>query len=303
MAMAARSQVINPPTIFPTPVGIRPAAPGGVAPYYPSDIQAAYGLSTIQTGGNYTGAGQTIAIIDPYDYPNAASALNTFSTTYGLPLVNQGGSSPTFKQLDQNGGNNLPGTDPNPYPYNAEGEEALDIEWAHAMAPQANIILYEASSFQTIFTAVQTAAANPNVSVVSMSFGGPEAQNPGITGNDSIFTTPQTKLNNKVGVTFVASSGDSGAYVPNTSTISVNYPASSSNVVAVGGTSLTLSANSSYSNETAWGSGASTRIQRRRRRGHQRAGAETILANDRGTRKRPLHGNKPRCSRRLLLRR
>ena len=106
-------------------------------------------------------------------------------------------------------------------------EESLDVEWAHAVAPQANIILFEANSasMSDLMAAVQTAAAYSGVSVVSMSWSGSEFS--GETTYDSYFTTPAGHAN----VTFLASTGDSGS--PG------GYPAFSPNVVAVGGTTLT----------------------------------------------------------------
>ena len=101
------------------------------------------------------------------------------------------------------------------------------MEWAHAVAPKANIILFEANSDSTanLMTAVKTAAAYPGVSVVSMSWGGSESS--GETSYDSYFTTPSGHAN----VTFLASTGDDGS--PG------GYPAYSPNVIAVGGTTLT----------------------------------------------------------------
>ena len=154
----------------------------------------------------------------------------------------------SFSQLNQTGGTALPATDPAGAgaPSNWEYEEALDIEWAHSITPKANIILYEAAnnSYANLFQAVVTAKSNSAVSVVSMSFGGGEFGGENL--NDSTFTTPAARLamNPKQGVTFVASTGDSGA--PG------GYPAFSSNVVAVGGTSLTLTSSDTYSSETAW---------------------------------------------------
>src|SRR5208282_1826005 len=126
-------------------------------------------------------------------------------------------------------------------------EEALDIEWAHAMAPMANIVAIEANSgedsaqsFSDLATAVNTARNLPGVSVISMSYGFPEsfvnsAVGPGAeVAQNPLYTTPA----GHTGVTFCASTGDSGA--PG------GYPAFSPNVVAVGGTSLYLNANNTY---------------------------------------------------------
>ncbi len=122
-------------------------------------------------------------------------------------------------------------------------EEALDVEWAHAIAPGAQIILVEANSqsLSDLMAGVATAASQPGVSVVSMSWGFAEGQAVFASDEatyDSVFNVP--------GVTFVASTGDYGAADP-------EYPAFSPNVVAVGGTSLTLNADNSYNSETGWG--------------------------------------------------
>ncbi len=138
----------------------------------------------------------------------------------------------------------LPSTDPSgPGTDNWEVEEALDVEWAHAIAPGAQIILVEANSqsLSDLMASVTTAASQPDVSVVSMSWGFPEGQAVFASDEatyDSVFNVP--------GVTFVASTGDYGAADP-------EYPAYSPNVVAVGGTSLTLNSDNSYNSETGWG--------------------------------------------------
>ncbi|HEY7328505.1 MAG TPA: fibronectin type III domain-containing protein [Gemmataceae bacterium] len=119
-------------------------------------------------------------------------------------------------------------------------EEALDVEWAHAIAPGASIVLVEANnaSMSNLLTAVTTAATKVGASVVSMSWGGNESSSE--TSFDSDFTAP--------GVPYVAASGDNGA--------PPIYPAVSPNVLAVGGTSLTLNSSGGYGSETAWsGSG------------------------------------------------
>ena len=148
------------------------SSPGGA--FSPQQIQAAYGINLL----SQTGAGQTIAIIDAYDDPDLVSSsnaaygssdLHNFDAYYGLPDF--GGSGPTFTKLNQNGGTNYPGTQSGGS--NWEAEEALDVEWAHAIAPQANIVLIEASSNSfgdLISMAVPTACNLAGVSVVSMSF-------------------------------------------------------------------------------------------------------------------------------------
>ena len=229
----------------------RPAGWGSRSPsgYTPAQIQSAYGVNGV---GN--GAGQTIAIVDAYDDPafvdssaagNSNSDLAKFDEAFGLP------SPPSFIKLNEYGSSsNLPGVDPagaGNSQGNWEVEEALDVEWAHAIAPAANIVLVECNSGNSadMFQGVVTAAGLPGVSVVSMSWGSGEFS--GETFYDSDFTTP----GGHQGVTFVASTGDQGS--PG------DYPAYSPKVLAVGGTSLSLSANGSYGSETAWsGSGGGT---------------------------------------------
>jgi len=227
-----------------------PSSFGGASPtgFTPLQIRTAYGISSIAFGSiQGDGAGQTIAIVDAYDDPAfvdstssgfSSSDLANFDKQFGLP------DPPSFLKINQNGQTtNLPGTDPagagNPQG-NWEVEEALDVEWAHAIAPAANIVLVECNSNtnSNLYAGVVTAEAYNGVSVVSLSWGSPEFNSEQVF--DSEFT--------HAGVTVVASTGDDGA--PG------DYPAYSPNVLAVGGTDLFLNSNNSYQSETAWsGSG------------------------------------------------
>jgi subtilase family serine protease len=246
-AATVRAQMAS-PTLVLQPAGqATPAGANGASPFTPAQIQKAYGIDTLQAGGSATGAGQTIAIIDAGNYPNALATLNYFSSYYGLPQFSGSGGSggsggPTFTQLNETGGTTLP-------PSNAlwAGEEALDIEWAHVFAPNANIILYEAASASSsdLQAAVTSAKNNAAVSVVSMSY--TISENFTELGRDSIYTTPAARLAAQQGVTFLASTGDHGA--PG------GYPAFSPNVVAVGGTSLYLNTDNSRQSESAWSNG------------------------------------------------
>jgi len=220
----------------------------GTAVYGPDQIRTAYGIN----GVGFDGTRQTIAIVDAYDNPAIYQAVDMFdnefgTTTGGTSLFDQYGPASAFLTvLNQNGQpGNLPGVDPTgPELANWEMESALDVEWAHAMAPGANIILVEANSqsLSDLMVSVQTAASQPNVSVVSMSWGFTEGQ--AVLAQDeaqydSYFTSP--------GVTFVASTGDY-------SSANLEYPAVSPNVVAVGGTSLQLNPYNSHNSESGWGS-------------------------------------------------
>jgi subtilase family serine protease len=212
---------------------VQPLNSPGSAPYSPAQIRHAYGFDQI-TFNNGTikgdGTGQTIAIVDAYNDPNVASDLATFDRTFGLPAPPK-----------------LTVATPQGTPATNSGwsvEIALDVEWAHAIAPGANILLVEAasSSLTSLLGAVDYARSYAGVSVVSMSWGTGDFS--GETNFDSHFTTPAGHTN----VSFVASSGDNGA--------GVSWPSISSKVLSVGGTSLNLNSSGNYSSESGWsGSG------------------------------------------------
>jgi subtilase family serine protease len=186
--------------------------------YSPAQIRHAYGFDQLTA----TGANQKIAIVDAYGNASIQLDLNTFCSQFGL-------STTTVQILGSN-----PGTDTG-----WALETALDVEWAHAIAPGATIILSVANSSSTsdLLNAID-AAVNAGANVVSMSWGGSEFS--GMSFYDSHF--------NKPNVAFTASSGDNGA--------GVEWPAVSPYVLGVGGTTLTLDASNNRLSETAWsGSG------------------------------------------------
>jgi subtilase family serine protease len=213
-APAARSITIT------TPSGLSPAA-----------IKAVYGYTTASTAG----AGQTIALVDAYGDPNAAGDLSAFSSQYGLAPECAGAATPpscfNFTQVNQSGGTSLPATNSS-----WDLEISLDIEWAHAIAPAASILLVDAStsSLSNLLAAEQYAAAHANY--VSNSWGSSEFS--GETLDDSYFTQP--------GVSYFAAAGDSAS--------SVLWPSASPDVTSVGGTSLTFTAGGSLAQEAAWSS-------------------------------------------------
>jgi subtilase family serine protease len=207
--------------------------------FTPAQIADAYGLNAISfpsasgTKVAGDGSGQTIAIVDLYHDPNLQASLNAFDAQYSLPNL-------TLNVIDQAGNQTDDGW---------AQEETLDVEWAHAIAPRASIMVVEAApgsdgqqELNNVLAAVRTASQTTGVSVVSMSWGYDEFQ--GEDSYDSTFTTP--------GITYIASSGDSGT---------VEWPATSPNVLSVGGTSLQLAASGGYGSETGWsdsGGGLST---------------------------------------------
>jgi subtilase family serine protease len=195
----------------------------------PAQVETAYGLSGLTFGGQpASGAGQTIAIVDGYNDPNIQTELSVFDNANNVP------PPPSLRVVGQSGGAPTSASDAG-----WAQEEALDVEWAHALAPGAAIVVVSANSgtVPDLMAGVQTAVRIAGVSVVTMSWSGNESlyYSPAY---DSIFTTP--------GITFVAASGDSGYFG------GVQYPASSPYVLSVGGTTLQLDSSGNYLAETPW---------------------------------------------------
>lgn len=228
------AELVSPTAL--TPNG-GPGQPGG---FSPAQISQAYGFNQIAFDNGAIkgdGSGQTIAIVDAYNQPNIASDLQTFDATYGLA------APPSFTVVNENGGSSLPA-----YDQSWGWEISLDVEWAHAMAPGANIVLVEANSagLSDLMSAVNYARNQPGVSVVSMSWGSGEFS--WESSYDGYFTTPAGHQ----GVTFVAASGDGG------SAGAPEYSSVSPNVLAVGGTQLATDSAGNYQSETGWGNGANS---------------------------------------------
>lgn len=183
----------------------------------------------------------TIAIVDAYDDPNIASDLAAYDSQYGLAdLSAYPGSSPWFRKVNQSGGTSYPAVNSG-----WSLEISLDVETAHEICQNCNILLVEASSSSYAnLGAAENEAVNLGATVVSNSWGGGEFS--GETLYDSLYF-------HHSGVPLTFSSGDGG--------YGVEYPAASQYVTAVGGTTLTLGAGSSYQSESAWldaGSGCSS---------------------------------------------
>lgn len=216
------------------------SAPSGETPQ--SLSTQVYALPDPSTSG--TGSG-TIVLVDAYDYPTAENDLNVFSQTFGLPQTCATGTSPcvSFQRIYASGSQ--------PRLNCGWAQEAsLDIEWAHAMAPHANIVLVEAasSSFSDLFNAVDVAVDTIRRSgaggEVSMSWGGSEFRSE--TLYDRHFTPTGAT------VVFFAAAGDTGG---------VNiYPSVSPYVVSAGGTTINRNTTGQFVSETGWsgsGGGAS----------------------------------------------
>jgi hypothetical protein len=232
----------------------------------PADIQQAYGINDVQFSvGNQVfvgnGAGQTIALLEDGIDQNIVGDLQQFDNLFTTPglILND------FDSYDGQPGDNgqpwfnaisLTGPDaPAIASASACGEIALDIEWAHSIAPLANIldVQFGNSNDYDVGAAAQFAAEQPGVTVVSTSWSTNVDQNSDYC-SPVVNTVGQTQ-----NVTFLSASGDKGAFnvpgpngqqqiIPN-----ADGPADQPNVIAVGGTVLSTNADGSYGGETGWG--------------------------------------------------
>ena len=209
-------------------------------------------------------AGQTIGIFEEGSNPSfvstsspnySTSALAVFDKTFGIP------DPPSLNFFDENG-NPITPTNPGPGDEGAGPEIALDIEWAHAMAPAANIDVVNAvpqpnDYYQDIPLGMATLAKLPGVSVVSASYGWYlEYYDQGALETEWDSEYIQAALAVNPNATFFSSSGDDGSFPD-----SLIYPSVSPEVVSVGGTSLFLGSQNQWANETGWsgsGGGIST---------------------------------------------
>jgi len=199
--------------------------------YGPADLQAAYSLPSPTAG-----AGETVAVIDAYDDPDAARDLSVYRAQYGLPPCTT--TSGCFRKVDQTGARNYPDPDGG-----WAQEISLDLDMVSATCPRCHVLLVEAdtASMANLGAAVDT-AVRLGANAVSNSYGGPDASD-----------RSYGRYYHHPGVAITASAGDSG--------YGVEYPASSKWVTAVGGTTLTRSSAGRGFTETAWtdtGSGCSS---------------------------------------------
>ncbi|MFD7879384.1 peptidase S8 [Streptomyces sp. NPDC059766] len=209
--------------------GVTPKSADATTPsgYGPSNLQSAYGLTSAAASN---GSGETIAIVDAYDDPNAAADLATYRSYYGLSACTV--ANGCFKKVSQTGSTtSLPSAD------SGWAEEiSLDLDMASAICPKCNILLVEAKSatMANLGTAVNEAVAL-GAKYVSNSYGGSES---------SSDTTYDSSYFNHTGVAITVSAGDSG--------YGAEYPAASKYVTAVGGTALSTSSTTRGWTETVW---------------------------------------------------
>ena len=212
--------------------------------YTPTQVRGAYGVAK----SGMTGKGQTVAIVDAYASPTIKADANQFATVVGDKPFAAG----QFKQYQAG-----PFTQAGPSQCDAAGwygEETLDVESVHGMAPDANVRYVAAGSCQDSDLANAEAAIVDTdlASIVSNSYGEPASYSTINATFDLIFQVGALE-----GIGFMFSSGDNGYEGPGEDPISptdqVDYPTSSPYVTSVGGTSLAISKTNSYEWETSWG--------------------------------------------------
>ncbi len=229
--------------------------------YDPEQLRTAYDLQALTQKGD-TGKGQTIVLIDSFGSPTALSDLKQFDKDYGLP------DPPSFQQLAPLG--SVPFDPTNSDQVGWAEETSLDVQWSHAMAPAANIIVLTSPVSETegvqglpqFLQLEQYALSHHLGHIISQSWSATE---------NTLFTTEGEQVISNFekfyqyadlnGFSIFASTGDSGTANPdvNGNTYpfpTVGFPASSPWITAVGGTSLYADANGNYQNETVWNDGA-----------------------------------------------
>jgi subtilase family serine protease len=224
-----------------------PWAPCG---YVPGQLRSAYGLA-----GAGDGSGQTVAIIDAYASPTIVSDVNTYSAAHGVPAL----SNATFMQVTPPGVFRRP-ENKKQDPQGWYGEETLDVEAVHGMAPGAKIVYVGSpNNFQDLDAAMNHVVDQHLASIVTNSYGFSSELLP--TGyikplNDTLIEAAATGI----GVYF--SSGDAGDETggnpANAAAATPDWPAVSPWVTAVGGTALGVGSAGNYLFEAGWETGKST---------------------------------------------
>jgi subtilase family serine protease len=231
--------------------------------YTPAEVQTAYGLNSLYSKG-WDGTGQTIVIVDAYGSDSIQADANLFSSYYGLPAL----TSSNF-HIYYPGGAVSCAASPNCGSWNVE--TSLDVEWAHSIAPGANIALVVAPDANSLDIAEFWAIENPEVITnyangdlgyqISNSWAGFEILDV-LYGGQSVLNTEyvMTELAASLGISTNFASGDWGDNVQLilddygiTVPPSVCMPASAPYATGVGGTSLFLHSDNSIQFQTGWG--------------------------------------------------
>jgi subtilase family serine protease len=220
-------------------------APWTVRGYTPAQIKGAYGIS------GYNGAGQTVAIIDAYASPTILADVNQWSTNRGLPTMTAG----QFSQVVAPGIFRRP-ENPVQDPQGWSGEETLDVEAVHGMAPAANIVYVGApNNYQDLDAAMNHVVDRHLAQIVTNSYGfATELLPPGY-----VLPQEQTFIQAAIeGIGVYFSSGDNGDESSRFGFPTTDWPASSPWVTSVGGTSLGIDQANTRALETGWGTSSYT---------------------------------------------
>ena len=225
---------------------INNTAAGTVSPcgYSPSNIYTAYNLNSLYQEG-LTGSGVTIAIVDAYGSTTIANDVKAFSAAMGLPPANLtiiGTPTESNYSTDTNAG--------------WAGETTLDVEWVHAIAPGAKIVLVvtPTNNFDDLFAGILKAASVPGVVAISDSWSGYDVGNAG----DSEFYVPYDNLLKQIGAAGISVHFSMGDYGNNSVELgglytSTGWPGSSPYATGVGGVSAVLNSKSQLEWQTSWG--------------------------------------------------
>jgi subtilase family serine protease len=211
---------------------------GHLAPcgYGPADVRAAYNMNALYASG-LDGRGQTIVIVDAYGSPTIDRDAAAFSSFYGLPPVDL-----TIAKA--------PGLVHSPDDAGWDGETTLDVEWAHAMAPAAKIVLVTATARSSLDEAINYAVVHHLGNTISNSWSSLEGfGNPAQLGR--VERILQMAAAQGIDVNF--SSGDDGDESGAVGFVTVDYPGSSPYATSIGGTSLAMDAQRHVLFETGWG--------------------------------------------------
>jgi kumamolisin len=202
--------------------------PGGG--YTPAQLKGGYNVS-----GTYTGSGQKIALLEFDGFQQ--SNITTYDNNYGL-----GSPTPTVQKVD--GGSGALG--------DGQVEVELDIEVLHAIAPKANVTVFEGPNSDAGEVDTYQAIVDSGIPTTSISWGAAESARTtsGINAVDTVFKSGAAQ-----GLGFYAASGDSGSDDAGDGGTSVDYPASDPYVTGVGGTKLTVTSSNAWSKEVAWSGG------------------------------------------------
>ncbi len=258
------SHPLAPSTILSPGTALTPSAtcpPAGA--YAPCDIAQAYSMNPIYATAS--GAGYRIGIVDAYSGSEPqnllASDFTTFANGFGLPNGSVQYLYPVNSTIVLNSSSTNPGWGT---------EEALDLEWARASAPNASLVMaFSPNAGAGLYFAIDTLVAKHLVDVISMSWGEPDVgqYNPAVppscyfacnasTDGSYAVLAPVLELGALEGISSFAATGDCGS-ADGTAGVSTNFPSSLPWVTAVGGTNLSINSGGSYRNESAWSGNSS----------------------------------------------